>query len=173
MYQVWLWYVKEMLRTGLLPVWRLCRQVWLAVKAKRFWIRKSCLPRLFGLVWRSYRAWYNNKNSYKNNRLSRNFVAWHPNIVASNHNGVLLSDCMTDSMTMWLTVWQTVWPYDREYDPMTISMIDSMTEWPTVWPSVWPTVWTYDRQYDRMSDIMIDRMTDSMTDSKIGFLRIS
>ena len=56
MYQVWLWYVKEVLRTGLLPVRRLCCQVWLAVTAKRFGIRKSCLARLFSLVWRSYRA---------------------------------------------------------------------------------------------------------------------
>ena len=53
---VWLWNVKELVRTGLLPVWRLCRQVWLAVTAKRFWIRKSCLADLFGLVWRSYRV---------------------------------------------------------------------------------------------------------------------
>ena len=35
---------------------RLCRQVWLAVTAKWFWIRKRCLPGLFGLFWRSYRA---------------------------------------------------------------------------------------------------------------------
>ena len=53
-YQVWLWYVKEMLRTGLLPVWLLCRQVWLAVTAKRFWIWESCWTHLFNLVWRSY-----------------------------------------------------------------------------------------------------------------------
>ena len=31
MYQVWLWYVKELLRTGLLPVWRLRGRIWLAV----------------------------------------------------------------------------------------------------------------------------------------------
>ena len=47
---------KDILRTSLLPVWWLCRQVWLAVTAKQFWILKSCLADLFSLVWRSYMA---------------------------------------------------------------------------------------------------------------------
>ena len=48
--------VKEMLRRGLLPVWRLCCKVRLAVTAKRFWIWESRFTHLFNLFWRSYMA---------------------------------------------------------------------------------------------------------------------
>ena len=40
---------------GLLPVWRLRRQVWSALTATRFWIWKSWVTHLFNLLWRSYR----------------------------------------------------------------------------------------------------------------------
>jgi hypothetical protein len=48
--------LKSYWEMGLLPVWRLHRQIWLAVTAKMFWIWKRCLMHLFNLVWRSYRA---------------------------------------------------------------------------------------------------------------------
>ena len=48
--------LKSCWEMGLLPVWQLCRQVWLAVTAKRFWLWKSCLTCLFSVGWRSYRA---------------------------------------------------------------------------------------------------------------------
>ena len=56
------------------------------------------------------------------------------NIVASNHEGVLLYD----RLTVWQTVWPTEWLYDRQYDHMT----------------VWPTVWPCNLQYDNMTDSM-------------------
>ena len=68
----------------------------------------------------------NNNNTNKNIRVPTDCVGHLKNIVASNHDGVLLCERKYDR------------PNDRQYDCMIDSITDSMTLWPTVWPAVWP-----------------------------------